>query len=196
MKNFAKIGLALAVVFTTLSARAGEYDFSLTVTKENGKSVSFSVTDAEKVQFSIYKGNEEILFEETAKGEKAINRTYDLAAFPDGVYYLEAETSSKIARYEITVANNAAIISKAPVTEIYKPVIVKENGIITLTVPNTKTTPVEISVYDQNNGEAYNETVTNTANITKKFNVAKSAAREFTFVVNYSGKSFIQTIKK
>ena len=53
MKNFAKIGLALAMLLTTFGVSAGEYDFSLKVTNETGKTVSFSVVDAETVTFSI-----------------------------------------------------------------------------------------------------------------------------------------------
>src|SRR5690606_13366585 len=134
--------------------------------------------------------NQEILFEETAKGEKAINRTYDLTAFPQGIYYLEAETNVKIARYEITITPNTATISKSPVAEIYKPVIVKNDGIVTLTVPNNHKTPVDIKIYDQNNGELYSDTIKGKTNILQKFNVGKSTAREFTFVVSYSGKLF------
>lgn len=194
MKNFAKIGLAVAVLLTTFGVRAGEYDFSLKVTNETGKKVSFSVIDAETVNFSIYNANEELLFNEQISGPNAINRTYDLSAFPEGTYYLEAETAAKVARYEITVVNQTATISKTAIEETYKPVITKKGDYITVTVPGDVKTPVNITLYDQHNGELYNETVK--GNVAKKFNTSKIFSKEFTFVISYNDKMFSETVSK
>lgn len=194
MKNFAKIGLAVAVLLTTFGVRAGEYDFSLKVTNETGKKVSFSVIDAETVNFSIYNTNEELLFNEQVSGPNAINRTYDLAAFPEGTYYLEAETAAKVARYEITVVKQTATISKTAIEETYKPVITKNGDYITVTVPGDVKTPVNITLYDQHSGELYNETVK--GNVAKKFNTSKIFSKEFTFVISYNDKMFSETVSK
>lgn len=195
MKNFAKIGLALTMLLTTFGVSAGEYDFSLKVTNETGKTVSFSVVDAETVTFSIYNSKEELIFNEKVSGSNAINRTYDLTAFPEGIYYLEAETAAKVARYEISVVKETASISEKAVEETYKPVISKSGDTFIVTVPGKVNTPVNITLYDENSGELYNQNLKD-GKVAKKFNTSKIFSKEFTFVVSYNNKMFTETISK
>jgi hypothetical protein len=43
---------------------------------------------------------------------KGVNRTYDLNALPEGTYFLVAESDKKIAKYEISVMRQTAVLGQ------------------------------------------------------------------------------------
>lgn len=194
MKNFLKIGLMVAVFFTAFGTHASEEDFSLSVKSGKGKTVSFSVNEVKNVSLSIYGKDKEAIFGEKIKSKKNVNRIYDLNAFPDGTYVLEVETNSKVAQYEIKIAGNTASISERAISEVFKPVIVKKDGVVSLNISNTDKSPVEIQLYDENNTELYAETVSGKSSISKKFDTNKTIAEKLTFVVKYKDQMFVETI--
>ncbi|AWG25498.1 hypothetical protein [Flavobacterium kingsejongi] len=194
MKNVMKFGLVLAMSVLSFGAHANEADILLKVKSETGKMVSFSINEVKSVHLSLYSTKNDLLFEETIFGKNNTNRKYDLTAFPNGTYFLEAETGSKVARYEIQVRNKTATISEKAVAEIAKPTLLNKDGMVTVTIPNTERTPVEIKVYDQNNVELYNETMTGKQELTKKFDVKNSALGKLTFVMKYKNEMFVETI--
>ncbi len=107
MKNVMKICAAL-MLLTATSAFANVGDFSIRA--KGGKMVSVTAGDA-NVHMSIYTSDKELLFEEDFKGKTNSSRIYDLNDFPDGTYYMEAETSGKITRYAIKISNGIAFVA-------------------------------------------------------------------------------------
>jgi len=193
MKNVMKFGLALAVFFTAFTATAGDAKLSVTVKEGAGKVVSFTVADAKEVHVAIY-SDENVIFNENLKGKGSdINRSYDLTAFPEGTYYLETETGTKVLRYQIIIGFNTATVSKA-VNEVIKPVIVSANGVITLNILNTEKTPVAIKMYDEDSNELYAETVTGQEALAKKFDVKNATGKNITLVMSYNNKMFVETV--
>lgn len=188
-----KFGLALAVFFTAFTATAGDAKLSVTVKEGAGKVVSFTVADAKEVHVAIY-SDENVIFNENLKGKGSdINRSYDLTAFPEGTYYLETETGTKVLRYQIIIGFNTATVSKA-VNEVIKPVIVSANGVITLNILNTEKTPVAIKMYDEDSNELYAETVTGQEALAKKFDVKNATGKNITLVMSYNNKMFVETV--
>jgi outer membrane protein assembly factor BamB len=191
MKKVMKLSLAITVLFVSLNAMASGSALSLRVRTGVGKLVNFSIDDEKSVMVSITSKDKEIIFSETLKSKNGkINRTYDLASFPDGTYFLEAETGAKVSKYEVTVANGGVIVAEKAVAELSKPVLERKDGLVMVSVPDNGKTPVAIRMYDENNVELYKGTVKGI----KKFDMNNTAAKNITVILEYSDRTFVETI--
>ncbi len=191
MKKAMKISMAVALFFMTLTAMASASELSLRVRTGVGKLVNFSIEDEKSVMVSITSKDKEIIFSETLKSKNGkISRTYDLAGFPDGTYFLEAETGAKVAKYEVVIANNGVLVAEKALAEFTKPVLANKDGLVTVSVPDNGKTTAAIRMYDENNVELYNGTMKGT----RKFDVNNTAAKNITVILEYSDRTFVETI--
>ncbi|TRX01826.1 hypothetical protein [Flavobacterium gawalongense] len=196
MKKILKFSLVLAAVaLTAVEAHAGNTDFSLDLKKEEGKTVSFTLREIKKVDLSIYDTSDNLIYQENVTSDDDINRTYDLTAFPDGVYYLQAESDLKISKYKIEVVGKVAKLSADAISEVYKPVLVNKNGIVTLNILNLNQVPVTVKIYSSNDTEVYNETLPAELNIGKIFDLSNMKGDKCTFMITSNGKTFVETVE-
>ena len=196
MKKILKFSLMLAAVaLTAVEAHAGNADFSLDLKKEEGKTVSFTLREIKKVDLSIYDTSDNLIYQENVTSDDNINRTYDLTAFPDGVYYLQAESDLKISKYKIEVVGKVAKLSADAISEVYKPVLVNKNGIVTLNLLNLNQVPVTVKIYSSNDTEVYNETLPAELNMGKIFDLSNMKGDKCTFMITSNGKTFVETVE-
>jgi hypothetical protein len=193
MKKISKFGLMLGVTLLTMNSYAGKLDFTLDVKKEQGKMVTFALDKMDKVDLSIYDAEGKMIHSEKVNSLKNINRTYDLKALPEGTYFLEAESDTKISRYEISVVGATAKLSVNPVSEIYKPTFANKKGLIQVSLLNLDKSPVNIKVYDKANNEVYDSDVLLDQDVKKVFNINQMNDEEYTFVMTYKDKSYSKT---
>ena len=194
MKNVTKFALALVVFFSTVAMRAND-DFSVRVKSGAGKKISFTINDTKNVHISIFsKDGVEVFAENIKSKDGKISRSYDLNALPNGTYYLETETKTKVDRREMTLSGSTATVSEKTLTEIYKPVMFSKDGLVTVSILNSDKTPVEIKMFDENNNELYSETVTGEQSLAKRFDINKTTAKKITFVMSYNNKTFVETV--
>ena len=196
MKNISKYSLVLAVTLITMNMFAGTVDFTLDVKKEQGKLVTFALNQTEKIDLSIYDAEGKMIHSENVNSPKSINRTYDLNALPEGTYFLEAESDSKVSRYEISVLGETASLSEDAVSEVFKPTFFNKNGLVWVNVLNLDKSPVSIKIYDNEFNEVYNSNALKDQNVTKVFDINNFQNEEYTFVVTDNNKSFTKTFSK
>ncbi|MDI5889311.1 hypothetical protein [Flavobacterium yafengii] len=195
MKKILKFSLVLAaIVLTAVQAHAGNADFSLDLIKEEGKTVSFILKEIKKIDLSIYDTNDSLIYQEKVTSEDNINRTYDLTALPDGIYFLKAESALKISKYKIEVVGNKAKLSTNAISEVYKPVLVKKNGIVALNVLNLEKVPVTVAVYNSDQTEVYKETFAADLHVGKIFDLSSAQKGKYTFEITYNSKTFSETV--
>jgi len=122
MKNILKLSLVCAVLFTGMSTYAidGNEDFNLHVLKGNGKHVTFALNQVKKASLTIYDKDGSVLYFENASGKDGILRTYSFEEFPEGTYILEVEDSVKKVRHEITITDDASVLSSKAISSVYK----------------------------------------------------------------------------
>jgi len=193
MKNVMKFGLALVAFFSAFTMHANDGNFSVSV--KSGKVISFAINEAKNVHVSIFNTDGGELFDEVLRSKDGkITRTYDLTALPKGTYFLETETATKVSRHEITITGTTATVADTTVAEIYKPVVITKDGIVTVSILNNEKTPVEIKMYDDSNNEVYSETVRGEQTLAKRFNIKSTTAKNFTLVTKYNNKMFVETV--
>ena len=195
MKKILKFSLVLAAVaLTAVEAHAGNADFSLDLKKEEGKTVSFTLREIKKIDLSIYDTSDNLIYQEKVTSNDDINRTYDLTAFPEGVYFLEAESDFKISRYKIEVVGKVARLSVDAISEVYKPVLANKNGTVSFNMLNTSKAPVSVKIYSSNDTELYNETISGELNVGKIFDISNVEGDKCTFVITSDGRTFVEKV--
>ena len=195
MKKISKFGLMLGVTLLTMNVHAGTVDFSLDVKKEQGKKVTFAIDKINEMNLSIYDADDKLIHSEMVNSKKDFNRTYDLNALPEGTYFLEVESDSKISRYEISVASSSALLSANAISEDYKPspVFLYKDGLVWVNIINLDNSPVNIKIYDKDGDEVYNSAKLMDRNVTKIFDVNNIENEKYTFVMTYKDKAFTHT---
>lgn len=194
MKKILKFSLVLLVAFTSMGMHAGTPDFTLNVKKEEGKKVTFALKEMDNVTLSIYDAEEKLIYSEKVESPSNSYKTYDLRALPDGTYFLETESDTKISRYKISVQGKTAVLSAHAVSEIYKPTFVNKKGLVWISVLNMDESPVNIKIYDKAKNEVYDSDVIVDQNVKRVFDINKIKDEEYTFVLTYKDKVFSKTL--
>lgn len=133
MKKIVKLSLVLMVVLIAMNTRATGVKNYKNEKASSKKMVTFALNDINKANVSIYDANNKLLHTEKVytlnlnplKSDDKIVKTYDLNPLADGVYYLVAESKTKVVKYEILVVNETATIMSDPYSEVHKTVAVK-----------------------------------------------------------------------
>lgn len=196
MKKISKFSLVLVVTLLTMNMQAGTVDFTLDVKKEQGKMVTFALNQTDKIDLSIYDANDKLIHSENVSSKENVNRTYDLKALPEGTYFLQAESDTKVSRYEISVVGDMASLSGNAVSEVYKPVYLYKNGLVSVNILNLDESPVNIKIYDSEYNEVYDSAFLTGQNVTKVFDINNFLNEAYTFVVTDNDKTFIKTFSK
>lgn len=196
MKKISKYSLVLVVTLLTMNMFAGTVDFTLDVKKEQGKMVTFTLSQTEKIDLSIYDGEGKMIHSENVNSQKNINRTYDLKALPQGIYFLEAESDLRVSRYQISVLEETASLSEDAVSEVFKPTFLNKNGLIWVNVLNLDKSAVSIKIYDNEYNEIYDSASLMDQNVTKVFDTSYFKNDSYTFVVTDNNKTFTKTFSK
>jgi len=195
MKNSIKFSLMLVLALITMNVHAANGDFSLNVKKGEGKIISFVLNDAINTNLTIYDANDKLIHTEELDSNGILNRTYDLNALPEGIYFLEADTKLKIVRYEISVVGMNASLASDALSTVYKPTFLYENGLVGLNILNFDNSPVAIRVYDEDNIELYTYSSTD-KNVKKYFDIQNLPNKKYSFVMSYDNKTFENTVAK
>lgn len=158
--------------------------------------VTFALNQTDKIDLSIYDANDKLIHSENVSSKENVNRTYDLKALPEGTYFLQAESDTKVSRYEISVVGDMASLSGNAVSEVYKPVYLYKNGLVSVNILNLDESPVNIKIYDSEYNEVYDSAFLTGQNVTKVFDINNFLNEAYTFVVTDNDKTFVKTFSK
>lgn len=195
MKNFVKIGLIAAALFVAPGAFANDVDFSLKVKNEKEKTIRIFINQPKEVEVFIYSADDEILMEDKINASRELTKTYDLNALPDGKYRVKVEMGSQVAIYEVTIANQMAVLSAPTIKQILKPELKVEDDFITLNLDNAAKGPIEVQVLDEYNDQVYLETFKDKPSLFRKFNISQSSCSAYTFIIKQDKQVFTKTIQ-
>lgn len=194
MKNLLKISLLAVFLLNSAVVFANDSNFSLKVKSEEGKTIVFSIEEAQDVNMSIHDLYDEVIYEQKIHAVKPLTKVYNLEALPDGDYSIKLENDKKVIEYQVTIENGKTSVSDAVITNSFKPVLTQENHVITLNMENTPNGPIEVKIINENNEELYAKVFTTRDKLIEKFNTEKAENKELTFIVTAKGKEFIETL--
>ena len=194
MKKMLKFSLVIATVLTAMNVSALGNDFSLDVKKGQGKTVTFALNEINKVELSIYDLDNKLIHSENVNANGNIKRTYDLNALPEGTYFLVAESDTKIAKYEISVVGQTAVLASNAVSEVYKPMFLNKDGLVSLSIFNAHKSPVSIKIYNAADELVYTSPLLVEQNIEKVFEIKNLPFENHTFAMSYDDKVFVKMV--
>ncbi|MDR6785678.1 hypothetical protein ABIE26_004388 [Pedobacter africanus] len=195
MKNLLKIGIAAFLVLNFSALQAKDVDFSVRVKNVDEKSVAFLIDGPQVIDLSIYGANGDLLYTQNIKTKATSTRTYNLRELPDGTYTFKIVGELKAAEYKVSIENGQAKVSEPIIEERFKPVLTKEDGVITLDLKNAPEGPVEVQILDRYNEPLYNQVFDNGLKAPKRFNVDRVFATELTFVVRSETQESRETVQ-
>ncbi len=196
MKNLFKFSLVLGVALVTMNVNASDIDFSLGVKKEQGKVITFVISETNKLDLSIYDAEGKMIHTESVDSQTFINRTYDLNALPEGIYYLVAESEYKISKYKISVVGSTASLMETPISEEFKPVFTEKEGVIKLGFLNLDKGPTFVKIYDKEDNLVYDSGMLTDQNIAKIFDINNIPNETYTFLVTKNDRTFTKTFSR
>lgn len=196
MKNLFKFSLVLGVALVTMNVHASGIDFSLNVKKEQGRVISFVISETNKLDLSIYDTEGKLIHSEIVDSQTVNNRTYDLNALPEGIYYLVAESEYKISKYKISIVGAVANLSEIAIENELKPIFIEQDGLVKLSFLNLNEAPTYIKIYNQANDLVYDSGKLVNQSIAKTFDIYNLQNEEYTFVVTVNDKTFSKTFSK
>jgi hypothetical protein len=196
MKNLFKFSLVLGVALLTMNVHASDVDFSLGVKKVEGRTITFAFSETKQMDLTIYDANNVVIYSEKLNSQEFISRTYDLKALPEGVYYLVAESELKLAKYKISVVGENAELSENPISEEFKPLFMKKDGLVKVNFLNLDESATVIKIYDRNDNLVYDSGVINEQNIAKIFDVFNIENEEYTISLTDNKKTYTKTFSK
>lgn len=186
----------LGVTLLAMNAHAGIVDFTLDVKKGQGNKVTFVLNKMDKVDLSIYDAEGILIHSEKVNSQKILNRTYDLKALPEGEYYLVAESELKLARYKISFLGETAELFENPITEEFKPLFMKQKGLVKVNFLNLDQSPIVIKIYDREENLVYDSGVIKDQNIAKVFDIYNIENEEYTIALIDNNKTYKKTFSK
>lgn len=195
MRKLFNLSLVILTVFMANVAKADDMELLVKVAKENSKWVSFITSDAKEFDVTLYAADDEILYQDHIKTIGNKFQTYDLSSLPEGGYKLKMESNSKLITYQIEINAGNAVLSQPIVTEIKRPVLVKENNMVTLDLNGVCTGQIEMVIYNEYNEKLHDDVYSSDSKVAKKFDVSKTMSKELTFVIRSAGQEYSETIK-
>nr|WP_068893102.1 hypothetical protein [Pedobacter panaciterrae] len=194
MKNFIKISLIAVLLINSVGLYASEGGFSIKLKNVNEKSVTFFINETQVVEVSIYEANDEVVYRKKINALKGSTKTYDLNSLPDGSYRFELKTESNNVEYKVQLKDGKASVSDPLIVDVVRPVLTKENGIVTLNFENAPEGPVEIQILDRYNDAVYERVFEGDAKFVKKFDVARDL-KELTFIIRSANQVITKTVQ-
>lgn len=195
MKNFLKLSLIAVLFLTATGVKANDVDFTLKVRGEKEKFIRFSFDQNENVNLSFSTYDNEVLFQEKIQAKAASSKVYDLNSLPDGRYFLKIESEEKIAKYEVSIVNGKTKVAEPTISDVFHPVVKKVGDVVLVSLQNNESAPIDVEVLNEYNDSIYSETIKDTAQLQKKFNISRSDSQSLTFVVKVKDQKYTKTIE-
>lgn len=195
MKNFLKLSLTAVLFLTVTGVKANDVDFTLKVRGEKEKFIRFSFDQNENVNLSFSTYDNEVLFQEKIQAKAASSKVYDLNSLPDGKYFLKIESEEKIAKYEVSIVNGKTVVAEPTISEVFHPIVKKVGDVVLVSLQNNESAPIDVEVLNEYNDSIYSETIKDTAQLQKKFNISRSDSQSLTFVVKVKDQKYTKTIE-
>lgn len=199
MKKLTKISIVAAVMLMVVTAgakTAGDADFSLEVKAYEGKTVSFVVSNVQKsVGLSLIDRNDRVLYAENIEVNGEYKRTYNFDKLPEGEYFLEVESATKVKRYPIVVNTYSARLFYEKNNEMFKPIVSVRNSMVYVNLLSLDKSPLHIEVYDDNDTLLHEETLKGAYELGKMYDFSNVHKGSYTLVLTHKNKTFVKEVK-
>ena len=195
MKNLASKILVVFGLMMSLSISANDIEKTIKVKEENVTSMSFEKVEQGST-LQIKDQNGLVLYKEVIAQSGDYSKGFDLTALPNGDYFFELNSESKIVVIPFNVNASTVLFDKDSKEFIYKPVVRTKDDMVYVSRTVLEHTPLSYKVYYSDNYDLVHTAKFNEMEEVKKaydFSTAKKG--NYVFVFESKGRKFSKKIK-
>ncbi len=178
MKHSIQHLLALLIVFGATTANAVDSAYMATVCKiiaeeEKMYRVMFYAPTEEKVSVQIKNEDQQIVYTETLKSSEFVKK-YDLSYLPKGAYELEVKSQGYVFKEEFELGSLKGF--NFDFNQV-------QDNSVSFVGSNAQGKDVTLYILDDNQDVVYQEGITDTKQVHKKYNLQKLKSQKVTFLL-------------
>lgn len=195
MKNLVRKSLVVFGLMMTLSISANEIKITTKVKDEKVTSMIFNKVERGST-LRIKDQNGLVLYKEIIEEAGDYSKGFDLTTLPNGDYYFELNSESKIVVIPFNVKANQVLFDKNSEEFIYKPIVRTKDNLVYVSRTDLEHSPLSYKVYYSQNYDLVHTAEFNEMQEVKKmydFSTAKKG--NYIFVFESNGRKFSKKIK-
>ena len=121
-------------------------------------------------------------------------KKFDLSGLPDGEYYFEVNSKTKIGTTPFSVASNNLEFKEE--TIVFKPIVRFKNNNIYISKFTLNNETLDVFLYDDNQHLIYNEKLFGKNSLSRILNLSNLDSGSYRLVLKSGGKLYNEIIKK
>ena len=194
MKNLIKKSVLMAMLMIALVSNASEKSLSLKIISHESKVVELILNNHDGSSEVFIKDKKGFQLYKVLIKDKEFLKKFDLSELPDGEYYFEINSQTKIVTKPFSVASNTLEFSKE--TIVFKPIVRFKNDIIYLSKFTLHNETLDVFLYDDNQHLLYSEKLFGQNNLNRKLNLSNLDSGSYSLVLKSEGKLYNEVFKK
>ena len=197
MKNISKllsISFILLLRFVNLTAGV-DNSFSVTTDENNYLVVNIDKVSQEKLEVILKDKLGREIFSEKISANKISRRKYDINDINDGVYTLLLELDNEVKVQKIKKNNNNVVVYPEDKFSIYKPTILEENGIVSVSMLLFHGN-FEVKIYDQDGNILLKEMHNAEGAFNSRYNLTTLPEGDYSFSIEVEQGSYDGSFNK
>lgn len=197
LNNSKKVFLMVALLATVMGYANDGTLFSV---KSKANKTVLSLDVKEGNLFTIKDENGITLYKEAIQQTGIYTKGFDLTSLPDGNYFFELEKDMEITTIPFTVAAKEVTFNKALSKTTFKPLTVVKKDYILVSQLSLEEQPLEVEIYYEDGSYTepyqliYSETITDTKNIERIYQLSNFVKGKYKIVYKTDGKEFVEFI--
>ena len=197
MNNSKKV-LLMVALFATVIGYANDNTFFIRKGEANKTLLSLDVKEGNL--FTIKDENGIILYKESIQQTGIYTKGFDLTSLPDGSYFFELDKDMEVTSIPFKVISNEVSFNKELSKTTFKPLTVVKEGRILVSQLSLDEKPLKIEIYIEGGSytEAYkmiySETIKNTKNIERIYEISGFVEGKYKIVYKTDGRKFVEFI--
>jgi hypothetical protein len=137
-----------------------------------------------------------VLYKESIDQSGDYSKGFDLTTLPDGGYFFEMNSETKIEIVPFTVDSSEVVFKKEKKETVYKSVIKKEDDMVYVWKPTLEQASLNYTVYFADNHDfVLSEDFGKMEKVLKAYDFSKAKKGSYVFVFESNGVKYTKTIK-
>lgn len=197
MRNVIKRSLAVVVLSIATLASVSAKDFFMYVKKVDDRTVDLVIEKTNQpVEIAFVDSNGVVLYSYSYKELPSSIKRYNFRDLPNGKYYFEVESTTKIERIPVVFTQNETVINSDKKEIVYKPHFKVDGDMVSVNLLNIDEAAVDIKVFDQtSNSLVHQEVLKGKKSIGKRFDFSSvSNRRVYRLEVTHLGNTYYKTV--
>ena len=194
MKNLVKKSVLMAILMIALVSKASEKGLRVEVISHENKVVQLFLSNRDGSSEVLMKDIDGFQFYKVQIDGKEFSKKFDLSRLPDGKYYIEINSQTKIKTLPFTVESDNVVFNKEAI--VFKPVVRFKDDIVYVSKFTLNNETLGVFLYDENEHLLHSQKLSGENSLNLKLNLSNLKMGSYSLVLRSGGKLYQEIIKK